>query len=107
MEDINLPFKSNKKSENTKVLASQLAESATLIGSNTSSLQTTYINGNLTQIKEFDVNDNLLFQNNITYNPDGTVNTMTETINGKKYLTTLNYVNEKLDPINPLTRSVI
>lgn len=86
---------------------SYLAESMPLIGVNTHSLQTTYTNGNLTQTKEFDVNTTLLIQQDITYNADGTVNTLTETFNGKQHVTTLNYVNGSLDPVNPMTRSVI
>jgi hypothetical protein len=87
--------------------SSSLAESMTKLGTNTHSLQTTYINGNLTQTKEFDINNNLILQNDITYNTDGTIHTITETINGKQYVTTLNYVNGGLDPVNPITRSVI
>lgn len=78
----------------------------TLLGSNTHSLQTTYTNGNLTQAKELDFNNNTVSETDVTYNSDGTVHTITEITNGKTMITTLNYVNGALDPVNPYTRSV-
>jgi hypothetical protein len=77
------------------------------IGENTVIFQTTYTNGNLTQTKEFDVNNKLILQSDITYNADGTVNTITESINGRQFITTLHYVNGSIDSVNPITRSVV
>jgi hypothetical protein len=88
-------------------LATQMAESMSLIGVNTNSFQTTYdVNGNLTQTKELDSNNNLLIQTDITYNGDGTVHTITETFNGKQHVTTLNYTSGSISSTNPFTRSV-
>jgi hypothetical protein len=89
------------------VTNANITENSNIIGLNSGSLTTTADgNGNLTQTVEKDMSGNTLVTTNITYNPDGTVHTVSEIINGKTYVTTLNYTNGALTLSNPFTRTV-
>jgi hypothetical protein len=52
----------------------------------------TFTNGQLTKVEEKD-GSTVKASSTLTYNSDGTVNTVTELINGKTVITTLNYTN--------------
>lgn len=84
-----------------------VTENSNIIGLNSGSLTTTSDgSGNLTQAVEKDFTGNTLITTNITYNPDGTVNTVSEIINGKTYVTTMHYTSGQLNLANPFTRTV-
>jgi hypothetical protein len=93
------------KSDLEQIVAA-LDVNAKQLGVDTNKIQTTYTNGELTRVKELGVADVLLTQSDLAYNTDGTLNTVTETINGKVSILTVNYVNGEIDPVNPVTRSV-
>jgi hypothetical protein len=75
--------------KSTADLASQLAQIASI---NNYSVIPTYTNGQLTKVEEKD-GETVKASSTLTYNSDRTVNTVTELINGRTVVTTLNYVN--------------
>lgn len=71
-------------------------------------VQTTYTGANLTQVQEVDALGGAITRSVLTYNTDGTINTITETdAIGATSVTTIRYINGELDPANPLTRTVL
>lgn len=68
----------------------QLADTA--LGINNNTITPTYTNGQLTKVEEKN-GTTVKASSTLSYNADGTVNTLTELIDGKTVVTTLNYVN--------------
>lgn len=77
-------------------LIAQLADIASL---NNYSVIPTYTNGQLTKVEEKD-GSVVKLSSAITYNTDGTVNTITEVVNGKTVVSTLNYVNGEFSSVS-------
>jgi len=74
-----------------------------LSGINNFAVIPTYTNGQLTKVEEKSGN-NVIQSSAITYNTDGSINTVSEIINGKTVVTTLNYSNGEFSHI---TKEVI
>lgn len=92
---------------NFDTLDDATAVNRNLLGVKMGSVLTTFDgNNNLTQVVEKDASSNTLITTNITYNADGTVNTVTEITNGHTYVTTLNYSGGTLSATTPVTRTV-
>jgi hypothetical protein len=83
----------------TKIIA-QLADIASL---NNYSVIPTYTNGVLTKVEEKD-GSVVKASSTITYNTDGTVDTVTEVLNAKTVVSKLNYVNGEFSTV---TRTVL
>jgi hypothetical protein len=86
--------------QNFEKIDTSLADIASL---NNYSVIPTYTNGQLTKVEEKD-GQTVKASSTLAYNPDGTVNTVTEVINGKTVVSTLNYVNGEFSSI---TREVL
>ena len=72
---------------------------ADIASQNNYSVIPTYTNGQLTKVEEKD-GSTVKAPSTITYNSDGSVNTVTEVLNGKTVVTTLNYVNGEFSSIS-------
>jgi hypothetical protein len=80
--------------------ASQLAD---ISSQNNYSVIPTYTNGQLTKIEEKD-GSVVKVSSTITYNTDGTVDTVTEVLNGKTVVSKLNYI---IGEFSTVTRTVL
>jgi hypothetical protein len=74
----------------------QLSDIASI---NNYSVIPTFTNGQLTKVEEKD-GSLVKLSSSLTYNTDGTVNTVTEVINGKTVVTTLNYINGEFSSVS-------
>jgi hypothetical protein len=72
---------------------------ADIASQNNYSVIPTYTNGQLTKVEEKD-GLTVKASSAIAYNSDGSVNTITEVLNGKTVVTTLNYVNGEFSSIS-------
>jgi hypothetical protein len=79
-----------------ELVATPLADIASI---NNNTVIPTYTNGQLTKVEEKD-GSVVKASSTLTYNSDGTVNTVTELINGKTVVSTLNYVNGDFSSIS-------
>ncbi|PEJ48209.1 hypothetical protein CN692_24185 [Bacillus sp. AFS002410] len=76
---------------------------ADIASQNNYSVIPTYTNGQLTKVEEKD-SSIVKVSSTITYNPDGTVDTVTEVLNGKTVVSKLNYINGEFSTV---TRTVL
>ena len=77
-------------------VTTQLAD---IMGLNNFNIIPTYTNDLLTKVEEKD-GDTIKSMSTITYNSDGTVKSVTDTLNGKSVMYTFNYVNDQLQSIS-------
>jgi hypothetical protein len=101
------PFRREELNANFRTLDAKAKEHATSLADiaslNNYSVIPTYTNGQLTKVEEKD-GQTVKASSTLAYNSDGTVNTVTEVINGKTVVSTLNYVNGEFSSI---TREVL
>lgn len=75
------------------------ADIGDLYGINNHSILPTYTDGQLTAVEEKD-GETVVSSASITYNLDGTVNTVTEVVDGSTVVTTLNYVDGEFSSVS-------
>jgi hypothetical protein len=92
-----------KGTEQTETETDVMSLLADLTQQNNYSVIPTFTNGQLTKVEEKD-GSIVKTSSTLTYNLDGTVNTITELNNGKTVVTTLNYVNGEF---SSATRAVV
>jgi hypothetical protein len=82
--------------KDTAALALSLAEIASL---NNNTVIPTYTDGQLTKVEEKD-GSVVKSSSTLTYNSDGTVNTVIDVINGQTVVSTLHYVNGEFSSVS-------